>query len=224
LAHENGYSFSARYATPDDPSAEAAEDVAEAVRKFLKRCPFKPYPISTQTPHVADWETLRRRICQLGVRGERQVLDALKPTTWVVGDYLQWVRSKTAPLSWHYALRYPKRLVASEARHWELVGTWVVAGVQRLCNPSALVVATRHPKVGTYKAWLKETLPPAVFRRTLCVGEAQVPCTKQPCGGSSRAPKMRSCSEPLGTLLRKPHGGQVLFRYGESWSMIFLPL
>ena len=223
LCQDNGYSFGTRYENSESPNTETLEDVRGFVRRFLKKCPSKPSPMNSQTRHVPEWESLRRRICQLGVRGEKSILEDLRPTDWVAVDYLHWVSNKNAPLSRHYAIRYPKRLLSSETRHWTMVGAWVCAGLQKFSNPTALVVAEMHPKSSKYREWLRQVLPLDILRRTLCVGDPYVTAAVKASGTRGTSHPFR-ITETLSELLCKQDAGDALFRFGRTYSMIFLPL
>jgi len=224
LCQDNSYSLGARYKNAEGSKAEKIEDVRGVVMRFLKKCPHKPFPMSTKTPHVSEWEALRRRICRLGVRGEKFVLDDINPKAWLVSDYLHWVSNKKAPLAWHFALRYPKRLVSSETRHWTMVGTWVSAGLKLLDEVSVLVVADMHPKATKkHREWLAGVLPTAVLWKTLCVGDPLVTS-----GVKASTTRGSSCparvQESLLDLICNKHERNILFRFGMTYSLMFLTL
>jgi hypothetical protein len=223
LCRENGYSLGKRYETAKISPAENALDLRAVVRRFVKKCPLRPYPMHTKTPHVSEWEDLRRRICSLGARGERRVLEGLGPKEWVTQDYLHWLGSDKVRLSWHYALRFPKRLLSSEARHWAMVGRWVADGLMFFDEPNALVVLDHHLKPAKYRAWLAEVFPKELLGRMLCVGDSDVtPAVKaSTTRGTARPGRV---IEGLSDLLLRERRGDALFRFGPEYSMIFLPL
>jgi len=222
LCRENGYSLGKKYETAKRSPCETADDLMAAVKRFLRKCPRQPYPMHSKTPYVSEWEELRRRICRLGPKGEKRVLEVVAPSEWVSANYRDWIGRKTAGLTWQYAVRFPKRLQSCEAAHWKMVGAWVAAGLPFFQEPTALLVSEMHPKASTYRDWVAGVLPKDVLRKTLCVGDADLTP-----GVKANTTRGRGCpgrvSENLTELLRKESCDD-LFRHGTSFSLIFLPL
>jgi hypothetical protein len=222
LCRENGYSLGKKYEKEKRFRSEKADDLITVVKRFLKKCPRRPYPMDSTTPHVSEWEELRRRICRLGPKGERRVLKAISSSEWISVNYLKWVGRKTASLTWSNAVRFPQRLRSSEAAHWQLVGSWVAAGLALFDEPTALVVFEMHPKASSYREWVTGVLPKDVLRKTLCVGDPDVTS-----GVKASTSRGRGCpgriTDNLTDLLRKDDRDD-LFRHGGAFSLIFLPL
>lgn len=214
LCKENGYSFDGRYARAECSSAERLEDVQGAVKHFLKKSTQKTFQVNW------EWESLRKRVCSCGLRGEARLLDDMNSKEWIKDKYLHWARNKNAPLSQHYAIRFPKRLKRSEAKHWKMVGRWVEAGLNRFRSPNALVVTEMHPNAAIYRMWLAEVLPEEVLRKTLCVGDSQVtPGIKaSTTKGTCFPARLRESVSELGKER------EVVNRFGRKFSLVFVPL
>ena len=221
LCRENGYSLGKKYEKEKRFRSEKADDLVSVVKRFLKKCPRQPHPMHSATPHVSTWEELRRRICRLGPKGERRVLETISSSAWVSLNYKEWVGRKTAGLTWSNAVRFPHRLRSREVAHWQLVGSWVAAGLEFFDEPTALVVSEMHPKASSYREWVTGVLPKDVLRKTLCVGDPDVTS-----GVKASTSRGRGCPgrimDSLTDLLCKDD--RDLFRHGSSFSLIFLPL
>ncbi len=222
LARDNGYSLKARSDAGDKSANSAEEDLGAVLRNFLKKCPQAPYPMNSKTPHGAEWEELRRRVCRSGLKGERQAFTGLKDTAWVVEDYEHWKMNAKERLPWHLALRFPQRLQKSEAKHWSRVGDWVSAGLCGLQRPTSLVVLDSAGKAARYRKWAEATLPEELLKRTLCVGDPDVtPAIKAAVTrGTCRLARVR---EGLSDLLRSSASEALLRRFDGRFFLVFLP-
>ena len=221
LARDNGYSIKAPSAK-DAPLASRREDLPSLVRKFLKKCPQAPYPMSTKTPHGAEWEELRRRICRSGLRGEREAFASLKAKAWVVADYEQWKLNAKERLPWHLALRFPRRRQRSEEKHWSRTAEWVSAGLRGFQRPAALVVLEAAGKAARYRDWVERTLPEEVLRRTLCVGDPDVTPAIKAVVTRGTCRRARVC-ESLSSFLSSRTNEQLRRRFDGGFALIFLP-
>lgn len=223
LARENGYSLRLRSDT-EKPSTEPerGDALGLVVQRFLKHCPKPPYPMNSKSPHGAEWEELRRRICRSGLKGERKAFAGLKAATWVVEDYQHWKLNAKTRLPWHLALRFPHRLQKSEAQHWSRVGAWVTEGLRGGHLQTALVVLDWAGNPARYRRWVETTLTAAVLKQTLCTGDPDVtPAVKAAVTrGTCRVART---NEGLSTLGSSSAAGKALLHRFKSFGLLFLP-
>jgi len=223
LCDENSFSVSKRASNgARPPSRHHPKSLQTKLKGLLKKCPAKPYPMNSATPHASEWESLRLAIFNKGRRAEQAILQALAPRTWPVKAYAAW-RSQR---------RLPKDQRKAEELHWKEAGLWLAAGLDKLFgaastfpprNGSILVMLEGHSRPDNYRTWLDSILSRDLLSKTLCTGDVQVNSAVKSNVTRGRCNPAR-LSESLAEALLKPSGRAVLSRYADLFSVILLPL